>query len=370
MNRVVCKRVDSVNSNGEKTVELVCKAPAVQSSRKVGTHPSSNVYLFGDSISDPGNLPLEQMPAPLLVGSADVPAGPVTFQLRINGDSRNTDGQTWAYFVANDLDYNYVLGSGLTKLTPKHGEFINFAITGASQTQNNVLLMNNVSGPVPHFLSFKWQIEHFTEMVSVPGARTVKKDDVFIMAGLGGNEMLIIINSLPLIPPANWTAFVTSQVSLYVTSVVTNITYLYNAGMRRLFLTVTDNFDTTIYAAKLELINPGFTAGFITPTTAALQSTLLAFLDANKASLWPLLELNVSKTSDFFGEILSDATTNGITLPPIGTFPNFNSIAGNGLWPASLPNPDPSLRSATNVLFADDVHPTQHTHRLFADLYL
>lgn len=372
--RIVCQRVDTQSKSGEKVVEVVCK-PIVQTTshgrkHKVGKHPSNNIYLFGDSISDPGNLPFEQAPGPLLATSLDVPVGPVTFQFRVNADGRFTDGQTWAYFVAEDLGYEYILGSAINKLNPGHKDFVNFALAGASQTQNNVVFQTSLPVPVPHFASFKWQIERFVEMISRPGARYITRDDIFILAGLGGNDLLITLETAITLPQANWPALVASQVGLYVTSAVANITSLYNAGMRRLFLTVTDIMDVTILAAKYEVLAPGITAGFIVPTQAAFQASLLSFLDANKASLWPLLELNTSSLSSFFTSLLADASTNGIVLPPVGTFPNFNSIAGNGLWPVASPGPSSTLRSATNLLSSDDVHPTQHTHRLFADMYL
>jgi len=86
--------------------------------------PQVNVYMFGDSTSDPGNMPFEPSPGNQVPVSRDVrvpifpfsPTAVGSLHLRYTPNGIPSDGENFPYFVAADFGFEFLLGSQVTSL--------------------------------------------------------------------------------------------------------------------------------------------------------------------------------------------------------------------------------------------------------------
>lgn len=75
-----------------------------------------NVYHFGSSTTDPGNLVYEPQPGPQVPSNTDIPLGPTaTFSLRYRENSAPGALHAYPEFVANELGMHFVKGSQLIR---------------------------------------------------------------------------------------------------------------------------------------------------------------------------------------------------------------------------------------------------------------
>lgn len=338
--------------------------------------PDVNIFAFGDSFTDPGNWPYEIPPGPQVPISFDapIPNGQV-LQVRFNGEGANSDGLLYPSFVSQDLGLEMLKGSKVKKVRGK-GKFVNFALSGASQTQVAAVVIGGLVPPVPYYGSYQWQIDTFTQLMANSPCASVTKDDIFLYHAVGDNDFRILTFLLPF--QVDVPAFVQAQVDLYVNSTVANLTSLYNKGMRRCFLVIYDEDPNTSPYYIKSAIASGDRAGTLAFFTdillgnpfgnPGLQPALNAYLDANAAALWPGMELVRLNMSSYLNHLINNAPLNGIVLPYGETFPGsdlFNTQAGVGAWPASEPYPTGNV---ANLYAIDDVHLTQHSNKLVADV--
>lgn len=348
--------------------------------------PSVNVYHFGDSFTDPGNLPFESYPGPELISSRDIPLGGQKIQLRVNPKGFQCDGLNWPFFVSNDLGFKLLKGSKINHIPSTKGKYIDFALSGAGQISNtNIIAANPPFNPPPPTgaLSFTYEIETFKTLLNSPCTKiNIESDDIFIYDDVGTNDQLQImfaILTVP-IPVVNQLAFIAAQITIYVNAVIANLTKLYDLGMRRLFLDFGDLavVDYPILT-KVSLIYPLLFGG--TPNDAAnfIQTNVVdAMVNSLNTKLdtfaldHPDLELNRLFRSNLLNNVRDNFGTNAVIYPftqenpPSYTEP-FNTQAGTGAWPIDVTLP---IRNATNLERIDDSHFTQHTNRLYADLII
>ena len=154
-----------------------------------------NIYHFGDSYSDPGNIPLIlslNNRSPLINKSFDIPLADtdVTLNFRVNSNLINCDGNTFPLFLSENLNMEFVKGyndENTTSMDNTKGKYINFAISGAGQKRN--------TGTKSTIGSFQYEIDKFSELVENDIIK-VSDDDIFIYHDVGGNDLIQIIFSL------------------------------------------------------------------------------------------------------------------------------------------------------------------------------
>lgn len=162
-----------------------------------------NIYMFGDSTSDPGNMVYEPSPGNQIPISRDVtvpifpfsPSSLGTLYLRFNVNGIPSDDQNFPFYVAKDLGCQYVLGSKISTLAAAPGHFVNFSLSGATQDSNAFVMFGLISPPTQaNYGSYLWQVQTFTNLVAHSKALNphfaIHADDVFFYYSTGANEVL------------------------------------------------------------------------------------------------------------------------------------------------------------------------------------
>lgn len=340
-----------------------------------------NIYLFGDSLSDPGNFPYEPTEDNTKSYNLDLQLGTETIQLRFNGKGRNSDGKTWPYFLAHELGYRYLKGSKIDRISRDADEpiFVNFALAGASQTTNVSVLLFGEHADIPYYGSIKKQIETFSSLIDQNNDETITRitaDDLFFLV-IAPNELVII--SLLIASgqiKSNIAEFIRLSVTEYVRNVKASIENLYQLGMRRLHLSHYYDPAYIPLLQKCERLGSGFERIGIMAISKALRIALDTFLGVSANRLWPDLEITVTHISDIYNSIIDHAQEHRLVKPIFGLYPDFNTIAGTGKWPTQFQFPiqDDKYNSDDDNMdlhywFCDDMHPSEYAHRLIASCY-
>jgi hypothetical protein len=336
-----------------------------------------NVFHFGNSVSDPGNTLYEQQPGPQVATNTDIQlAPPAEFNLRYYANGAPGAEHSYAFYAAKELGMNYLKGSQIQTLGCLKNNYINFALSGASQTGNIVVALNSYTPPPPtaNFLSYQWEVNTFETLLNNNPSVTVTDKDIFIYECFGENELFTFL----LTNPSDITTYTTQEVQ----ACINNFTALYNRGMRRLFFTVFD-FDGSAQPLGTDLsIFPGFVqlSGNNAPN-AALSSfdAVLDFMlhnptygmlpvlqNAIDANTWPGLEIVVVSMASYYGDLKARQPLNGISAPVTGTYSpyDFNTTVGQGKWPANVSSP---LSPSYQYFFTDSIHMTEHTQKLASE---
>jgi len=339
-----------------------------------------NVYHFGDSYTDPGNFPYEPNPAPSIVKQLDLNIGVATIQVRWNNDAINTDVKNWPYFVAPELGMEMLKGSQIKHIPHEKGKYINFALSGAGQNVNSNVIYSNppVVSPSPDFLAFPWEIQTFCELLE-KSCISIESDDVFIYHGIGDNDVLQVVFNILFgqIPVNDQPGYIQSQKDAYITALINNLTTLYNKGMRRVFAIMsTDDLVNLPLYRKCALFYSTIFGGTPDDAMLYLQTQVndvfqSAAFDALQifANSHVDLEFNLLGSKATMDYLRNNSNINAISEPFVEFDPMFtgtyNTQAGVGAWPANVNGP---IRNVTNLLYVDDIHYSQHTNRLIANI--
>jgi hypothetical protein len=310
------------------------------------------IYHFGDSYSDPGNVPYDDKA--LRNGSFDIPLDgtDVTLQFRANDKSVNCDGELFPSFIAKSLGLEQLRASSLTALPNDKPAYINFAISGAGQRYNT-----SINPKTTNVGSFEHQIDRF---INFTVNRQIK-DDQFIYHDVGGNDLLQIIYAIAFnkFTDDELSRYIENEINEYVNATIQNLNALYDKGMRNLIIIVNNDAIQNIpmyikFAKKLAYIdNP---IGFIqTKILDKMVFTLTLALD-EFGSNRPDLNFQRLFTKDYMDVI---RTKNNIDTQ--------NTLAGIGAWPMANPNP---TKLIDKIMYIDDIHYTESINRLIAELLL
>jgi len=309
-----------------------------------------NIYHFGDSYSDPGNVPYDDKA--LRNGSFDIPLADmdVMLQFRANANAVNCDGELFPSFIAKDLGLTMLKGSSLTTLPNDKPAYVNFAISGAGQRYNT-----SVNPKTTHIGSFKHQIDRF---INLTINRQIK-DDLFIYHDVGGNDLLQIIYAIAFskFTRDGLSRYIDKEVKKYVKATIKNLTVLYNKGMRNLIIIINNELvkDVPMYikfVKKLTYIdNP---LNFIQTRILDKMVSLLTSAIDEFNSGYPDLKCKRLYTKDYMDIIRANRDT-------------YNTLAGMRLWPVTDPIP---TKLANDIIYIDDIHYTESINRLIAELLL
>lgn len=341
-----------------------------------------NIFHFGDSLSDPGNLPYE-IGTKYAPKSRDVssPDGDITFHLRVSKMGTFSDGHTFAYFLAEKLHFNYLKGSTLTNIPYEEGNYINFALGGASQDENiGVVESKNWFKLTPgkHFGSFIWQINTFERLLHGRKGKhfihnyKVKPNDLFMYMFVGANDLFIIFDhylekrDINIPNSQNNGKYnneidkilekeINEMIQKYVEATVNNLDRLYKLGMRNLILGTLDDISFTILAEKYEKMQPG-SSSIMQAILTNMQERLHNAIN-DKFSLGGQDHLNLNITFISLNDVLED--------PVFENADKIDSLAETNYWPVNSKFP---IMKSDDLLFSDDVHPTESAHKLTAEV--
>ncbi len=330
-----------------------------------------NIFVLGDSTSDPGNMPFEPCPLNHISKVRDYPNIPIypfftgvgVLQIRYTPDGVSGDGGNFVAGVADKLDMNYLKGSEVTSLTNSVGNFVNFSLSGADQDRNTYLKfaaagaidLGSCATPPPNdpqlgsYISQVARLSHL--LANSPKVPRIGPNDIVFYYSIGGNDILLryydiaAFGAIGAIGPTN---------QQYVAAFTQNIDNLYSMGMRKLIL----GLQTTPNAAFdpiLQLAAAG------DPSQLNLMDNALADMQAgilaNLATRWPGLQIDIHLSGDYLADIRQVANFS------LGTYPNLLSQSRLGFWPVTDAFPD---SKGKHLLYSDDKHLTSFANKFLA----
>jgi thermolabile hemolysin len=275
----------------------------------------SQIFVFGDSLSDPGNF-------------NTLSGGAVAAPPYVGG--RFSNGAVYAEYFAAQLGFtvqNYVTTPG--SLAPNaavvnayvSGQGINFAFGGA-----------RTSNPAPALPPSALDQINLLGGIRVTSGVSVRSDALAILS-IGPNDYFQGQTN-PAIPVAN---------------TATAITNLSNLGFRNILVLNMPNLGTTLSAAAADIAQPGAAAALTALTVG--HNTLLAQAIANLSATLPA-EIQLFDTFGYTNFVTANAAQFG-----------FTNLTVPCLAPAFTGGP--VAANCTGAYFVDGVHPTTAVHALF-----
>ncbi len=310
----------------------------------------SQAYVFGDSLSDPGNIfnvtqALQPFTIPLGLDIPVIPPVPP-----YDTDGRFADGLVWTDFLAQELELDLIpsteLASSPITLLPEPG--INFNFAGATAVnsvnfafggaQTGFFGAGELGSGIPGILT---QTNVFVADLIQAGL-PADEDGLYIIWG-GANDYQIVADANPEESVNNITQAVES---------------LYSAGARNFLVPNLPDIGKTPRALSP---NPPIAADILTARTQQHNQLLdAAFTQLN---LLPDIELVSLDTNALFESILTSPDDFGFTdVPPESCLQGDPFTVGVvDLSPCN--NPD-------ETIFWDFIHPTTATHEILAEFAL
>lgn len=285
----------------------------------------SQMFVFGDSLSDPGNL--YNLSFNPILGTG-IPPSPYV-------DGRFSNGPNWVDYLADDLGLNPIPVTTLALgATPTQG--INFALGGATTGESNTI---NLPG-FPPLPGLDQQIDSFKGLLAQTGQPADANALYIVWAGandyLGGGQRN------PTIPVSNLSQAIADLATVGARNIL--VANLPDLGR----LAGTNN---TPASSSLNLLSGLHNSG-LSAALNNLEQTLLPEVNLISLDVNSLLAQAIANPGDFgFTNVTDSCLTNfEFTIPPDT---DFNVCD----------NPD-------EYVFWDDIHPTTATHRYIANLAL
>ena len=293
----------------------------------IGASSYNQIFIFGDSLSDPGNLFN-------LIGPDNIPSG--------FDEGRFSNGPVWSEYFAWDLGLNPELWiqrdkNGELQFIPNiPSDGINFAIAGAKTDENHITLN-------PLLFGLKQQVDAFINLIDLLEKKTLNNPQALgvLIAGAndyGGGQ------SNPEIPVGN---------------LLTKIELLSKAGLKNILVGNQPDLGKTPFARSLdEEVRTGLTTLTIAHNNL-LETALKNFSESNDTNLILF---------DFYS-LFNNVFVNPSEFGFINLTDNCTNIDVN----AGVLNPDPLFREPCSeelqnqFLFFDNAHPNTVAHRFIAD---
>jgi phospholipase/lecithinase/hemolysin len=270
----------------------------------------SQMFIFGDSLSDPGNLA-----AVAALGGQPNPAPPPYFQ------GRFSNGLVWTEYVGQALGLN-VRPVVSTLLNPQFGNGINFAFGGA-RTDANGNLNGTVVSTIPGVAA---QVASFGGLLAVPG-NVIDPGALFILRA-GANDF--------------FTGVLNPQTS--VNNLRTAVTTLAGLGARNFVIANLPDIGLT----------PGFRNTQLAPIASQWVAGFNALLPTAFNNIPGVADLDFFDTADLLTDSLANPGAFGLTVTTLPCFGDPAAVASN----------------CAGYLFVDAVHPTTQAHLATAQRFL
>ncbi len=309
--------------------------------------PFSSMTVFGDSLSDTGNV--------LALTSAFTPN---PFPVFPGALGRFADGPVWVEQLAAALSLpagaqpaNQLLTgpATVTPLGPQGG--MNYAYGGARTG------FNGSAGPATGLLGqlAAWNGGGFTTALS----RTADSNGLYVVV-IGGNDLRDARTANPGSTPADDAARTAAAASA-VQGLFTSVGLLAQAGARNFLLATMPDLGSTPEAVALNVV------GASTDVTLKFNAALLAGAAQFDAQFLGLtgVDLNI-RMADFYGlgqDIINDAVNNGGAR--FGITNISTPCITRGAFSNQFYAPDAVANNCGSAGSSDDLHPTARLHSLF-----
>ena len=307
----------------------------------------SNLYVFGDSLSDPGNIfNVTEAVQPFRDSlGLDIPVTPPVPPY--DSDGRFADSLVWVDFLAQELDLDLIPSTELTPspitLTPEPGidfnyngattsNSVNFSYGGA---QTGLFGAGGVGTLIPGVLT---QVNTF--VADLNQANQLADDDALAIIWGGANDYQIVADANP---------------EESVQNITQAVETLYNVGVRNFLVPNLPDLGNTPRAL---LPNPPIASDVLTQRTNQHNE----FLEDALADLSLLadIELISLDPNTLFESILTNPGDFGFTsLPP-------NSCLQGDPLTTGIADQIPCNNPDEQILW-DFIHPSTATHKILAD---
>ncbi|HEY9670034.1 MAG TPA: SGNH/GDSL hydrolase family protein [Waterburya sp.] len=273
----------------------------------------SRMYVFGDSLSDPGNL--------FNLTGGQIPPSPY-----FNG--RFSNGPTWVEYLAQDLNLNPTPYTALTPASsPTQG--INFAIAGATTGTDNTI--------APVLPGLRQQIGSFANLLSAN--QPADPNALYVLWG-GANDYLPTQST-------TFTPFTTPNTSISNLSFALNS--LVTLGARNFLIANLPNL------GSLPLTRTTQDSGRLNTLTSQHNTSLATTLNTLDNTTASNLNIRLVDVNSLFNNAISNPSQYGFTNITDACINNLNCVAGG--------------RSVQDqYLFWDDKHPSTATHKHIEEL--
>lgn len=274
----------------------------------------SQIYVFGDSLADPGNL--------FQASGGLVPQTPPYAQ-------RFSNGPVWVEYLAADLGLAPALAADPSTNV---GDGINFAVGGASTGPN----LTNF--PLP--LGVLSQVNVFTQLINT--APLQPNDDALYIYVAGGNDIVANLAGSP--------DFADLGTSLSNTTAA--LQSLIDIGAENILVSNVPDLGATPRFNVLP------SAGVISNTVNSYNQSLAAILDSLSLSN-PTANLLGFDLNGLFGDAIANPANYGFTNVT-------DACLGDGMF--SVDNPFSICSDPDSYLFWDNFHPSTAAHAIVADV--
>lgn len=303
--------------------------------------PYSNLYIFGDSLSDTGN-----------VRAATTAFGFTPFPSYPGAEGRFSNGPVWVEHLAAGLGLpnddgaakRLLTGAGVISTGVPEGN--NYAYGGARTG------LGGSAGPTTGLLGqlIAWNGSAFASSLT----RAADPNALYVIAA-GGNDMRDFRSGV---------TGATSPVQA-ATNVVNAIGLLAQAGARNFLIGNLPSLAGTPEAVSLGLAAPSLAA---TLAYNAALSAGLAGLDAQFLALTGVdLDIDLVDLYGLTAAVVADATTNGGAVYGIT---NITTPCITPVLPGVYFAPGSTAVNCGSSLFSDDLHPSAAAHRILGNAAL
>jgi phospholipase/lecithinase/hemolysin len=271
------------------------------------------MYVFGDSLSDPGNL--------FNLTGRQIPPSPY-----FNG--RFSNGPTWVDYLAQDLNLNSTPYTALTPVSnPNQG--INFALAGATTGTDNT--------NAPVLPGLRQQIGLFSSLL--PANQSADPNALYVLWA-GANDYLPTQST-------TFTPFTTPNTSISNLSFAVNS--LVTLGARNFLIANLPNL------GSLPLTRTTQDSGRLNTLTSQHNTSLSTTLNTLDNTTASTLNISLVDVNSLFNDAISNPSQYGFTNTTDACINNLNCVAGG--------------RSVQDqYLFWDDKHPSTATHKQIEEL--
>lgn len=306
------------------TLLILCLLPALALAHK----PYDRLFIFGDSLSDPGN-------AYYLLGTALTPPYETLDALLIPdapyaiGGHHFSNGSTWIEQLARQIDLNASAEPAFRNSLRRRNKAGNYAVGGARARDSG----SGVDLPL--------QVGAY-----LASGATASDRSLYVIV-FGGNDVRDAIAALALDPGGATSATILGEA---ITSISDNILTLYSQGAREFFIGNSPDLSLTPAIRTLDLFSPGtqMAAAII---TAQFNAGIDSLID-NLQSALPDLTLHTLDLSGMLHELVANPeqyrltnVTDGCVMPGIPPF---------------------ACSQPKRYLYWDGIHPTTRTHSILA----
>jgi phospholipase/lecithinase/hemolysin len=298
----------------------------------MSTSPNfDQVYVFGDSLSDTGNV--------LNFSGGAFPTAPYT-------PGRFSNGDVWLDYLTDDLGLNLNLFS--TGFDPQDG--INYAVGGATSGTSN-------EGIIP--VGLQQQVDAFELLVASQSPEQVRDDDLFFL-WIGANDYFSFIQDNPATPDVIETNFpqrgretINAIIEVVDINIKGAVQDIIDAGGENILLFDLPDLDKTPLGQSLDKAGQRKLRKLTQKHNQRLDDlaakTEAAYSDVN------IIEIEINELAD---DIYKNPSEYGLT----NVTDNFTGI---DLYTGI--NQPPAIGDPNQYFYWDSVHPTTTVHNIIAD---